>query len=69
MIQLTLSIDTNSNKAQAFIKIKDENDTKKFSLSHEQIQMLEERKQKHLDKESKSFNWPEIKEGLINSVK
>ena len=76
MIQLTLDIDTNNNKAQAFvdfiktldfIKIKEE--PREYSLSEEQIQILEERKQKHLNKESKSNKWPEIKDELINSVK
>jgi len=78
MIQLTLDIDTNSNKAQAFLNfiktldfiiIKDKNETESFSLSDVQIQMLKERKQKYIKKESKSFKWPEIRDELINSVK
>jgi hypothetical protein len=66
---LTLNIDINNNKAKAFldfIKIKEDN-TDDFTLTQEHINILDERKQKHLKKESKSFNWDEIKSELINS--
>lgn len=78
MIQLTLDIDTHNYKAKAFvdfiktldfITIKDKNKISDYSLSAKQIQTLKERKQKHLNKESKSYSWPEIKEELINSAK
>ena len=77
-MQLTLDIDSNSKNTKAFvdflktldfIKIKDKKETMDYSLSEEQIKLLKERKRKHLNKESKSFSWPEIKDGLINSMK
>ena len=72
---LTLNIDINNNKAKAFldfiktldfIKIKEDN-TDDFTLTQEHIDILDERKLKHLKKESESFNWDEIKNELINS--
>jgi len=78
MIQLTLNIETKNNKAQAFIdfiktldfiKIKDKDETREYSLSEEQVQILAERKEKHLNNKSKSYKWDEIKEELLNSIK
>ena len=73
---LTLNVEINNNKAQAFIdfiktldfiKIKEKKDSKDFILTQEHISILDERKQKHLKNESKSFSWNEIKSELINS--
>ena len=69
---LTISIDTSNYKAQAFIdfiktldfiKI-DENDEEAFDLSAGQKSILDDRKQKHLKQESKSYHWEDIKSEL-----
>lgn len=68
---LTINIDTNSNKAQAFldfIKIKEQDNTEAYALIDEQIQILEERKQRHINKKSKSYSWSEIKDVLKSSL-
>ena len=75
---ITLEIDTNSNKAQAFIdfiktidfiEIKEEENPGEYALSKKQINLLKERKQRHIDKKSKSYSWEEIKEELRDSSK
>ncbi|NOX48409.1 MAG: hypothetical protein GXO89_15670 [Chlorobi bacterium] len=66
-----LNQEAKNNKAQAFIdfiKIKDKNETREYSLSEEQVQILAERKEKHLNNESKSLKWIEIKEDLLKSA-
>lgn len=74
---LTLDIDLSNKKAQAFIdfvqtidfiKIKDEKDADVYALSEEQINVLEERKQRHISKKSKSYSWEEIQEELRAST-
>jgi hypothetical protein len=42
---------------------------KEYSLTEEQLNILEERKEKHIRKKSKSFNWDEIKDDLKKSSK
>ena len=73
---ITIEIDTSSNKAQAFIdfiktidfiKIKDRESPEEYALTKKQINILEERKQRHINKESKSYSWDEITEELRNS--
>ncbi len=73
---LTLDIDTKSNKAKAFvdfiktldfIKFYEDNDIEDFTLSDEQIKILDERKQKHIKGISKSYSWNELKDELIDS--
>ena len=75
---ITLEIDTNSKKAQAFIdfiktidfiEIKEQENPKDYALNEKQINILEERKQKHVDKKSESYSWEEIKEELRDSSK
>lgn len=70
---LTLDIDLSNKKAQAFIdfvetidfiKIKDKKHADVYALSEKQINVLEERKQRHISKKSKSFSWEEIQEEL-----
>ena len=74
---LTLDIDLSNKKAQAFIdfiqtidfiKIKDEKDADVYALSEKQINVLEERKQRHISKKSKSYSWKEIQEELRAST-
>jgi hypothetical protein len=45
------------------------NSAKEYLLTDEQIDILEERKEKHIRKESKSFSWDEIKDDLKKSTK
>jgi len=75
---ITIEIDASSNKAQAFIdfiktmdfiKIKDKESPEEYALTKKQISMLEERKQRHINKTSKSYSWDEIKEELKSSSK
>jgi len=40
------------------------NDINEYSLTNDQISVLEERKQKHISNESKSYNWDDIKQEL-----
>jgi len=40
------------------------NTTKDYSLTSEQIRILEDRKQKHINNESSSFDWEDIKQEL-----
>ena len=77
-MQLTIDIDTSNNKAQAFInfiktldfiKIKEREYPEEYDLTEKQINTLEERKQKHINKESESYSWDEIKEELRDSSK
>ena len=39
---------------------------KDYSLTSEQIRILEDRKQKHISNESSSFDWEDIKQELKN---
>ncbi len=73
---LTLNIEINNNKAKAFIdfiktldfiKIKETDNSEDFALTQEHKKILDKRMQKHLNNESKSFNWEDIKAELINS--
>ena len=75
-MKLTIDIDITNNKALAllnyiktldFIKIQEKEDTQEYSLSDEQIQIVEDRKQKHISNKSKSYKWDEIKEELRSS--
>ena len=75
-MQRMRNIEMSSKKAQAFldfiktldfIKVKEKEYTKSFSLSEEQKNILNERKAKHLKGESKSYSWNEIKEELRGS--
>jgi len=75
---ITLDIDANSKKAKAFIdfiktldfiKIKEKATPDEYVLTQEQINLLEERKQRHIKKESKSYTWDEIKNELSDSSK
>lgn len=66
---ITIQIDDSTNKGKAlleylltldFVKIeKDE-----FVLTEEQLEVLDERRKKHLSGESKSYSWDEIKNSL-----
>ena len=40
-----------------FIKIKDKESPEDYSLTKKQINMLEERKQRHINKTSKFYSW------------
>jgi hypothetical protein len=76
-MQLTIDIDTSDEKAQAFINfiktldfIKiDELNNIPFNLTKAQKNILDKRKKRHLDNESKSFNWMDIKTELISGSK
>ena len=48
-----------------FINIKEKEQD--YSLTDQQITILKERKQKHLNGKSKSYAWEDIKEELNNS--
>ena len=73
---LTLNIDTNSDKALAFvafiktldfIKINDKSESRDYFLTDRQIKILEDRKERHINNESKSYSWKDIKDELRNS--
>ncbi len=73
---LTLDIDLSNKKAQAFIdfvqtidfiKIKEKEHPEAYTLTEKQLNVLEERKQRHISKKSKSFSWEEIQEELRSS--
>ena len=75
---ITIDIDTTNKKARAFIdfiktldfiKIKEKEDPSAYELTQQQINILEERKQRHIKKESKSYSWDEIKDELSDSSK
>ena len=77
-MRLTIDIDITNNKAIAlinyirtldFISINEKIDTPEYALASEQIEILEERKQKHINGESKSYNWNDIKKELRSSSK
>ncbi|MEA3495099.1 MAG: addiction module protein [Bacteroidota bacterium] len=77
-MQFTINIDTSNNKAQAFIdfiktldfiKIGEKDSINSFTLSDEQKNILDERENKHLNNESQSFSWNEVKDSLRNSSK
>ena len=77
-MKLTIDIDITNNKAFAlinyirtldFISINENIDTPEYALTSEQIEILEERKQKHINGESKSYNWNDIKKDLRSSSK
>ena len=70
---LTLDIDLSNKKAQAFIdfvqtidfiEIRDKGHSEDYALTEKQMNVLEERKQRHISKKSKSFSWEEIQEEL-----
>ena len=72
-MKLTLDIDISNNKALAlinyirtldFISIKESEYTHENSLTSEQTKILKDRKQKHINNESSSFNWEDIKQEL-----
>jgi hypothetical protein len=75
---ITLNIDTSSSQAKAFIefiktldfiKIDDKDSDENFALSVKQKKILDQRKQKHLTHESKSFQWEDIKKELSKTSK
>ena len=78
MAQITLNIKDLSKlsffteliKNLDFVSIKEITDTKDdeltYSLTEEQIDIIKERKQKHLYGKSKSYSWEEIKNDLDN---
>ncbi len=77
-MKLTIDIDITNNKALAlinyirtldFISINEKIDTPEYALTSEQIEILEERKQKHINGQSKSYNWNDIKKELRSSSK
>jgi hypothetical protein len=77
-MQLTINIDTSSIKAQAFIdfiktldyiKITENVYEESFVLTDGQKSILDERKQRHLKKESKSYIWGDVMYELRNSPK
>ena len=72
-MRLIIDIDITNNKALAllnyiktldFISINEEDNITEYALSDEQKNMLNERKQKHLNDESKSYSWDDIKKGI-----
>lgn len=72
-MRLTIDIDITNNKALAllnyirtleFININEKDNITEHALTDEQTNMLNERKQKHLSGESKSFSWSDIKKEL-----
>ncbi len=72
-MEFTVDIDITNNKALAFINyirtldfisIKEKEKLAEYSLTNQQIQILEDRKKKHKNNESKSYSWDEIKEEL-----
>lgn len=52
-----------------FIKIKEKDSPEEYTLTKKQINILEERKQRHINKKSDSYSWDEIKEELRDSSK
>lgn len=73
-MKVILDIDVSNGKALAllnyirtldFIKIQEkDSDTDEYSLSDDQIQVLEQRKEYHTKNKSKSHNWEDIKEEM-----
>lgn len=72
-MKLTIEIDINNSKALAllnyiktldFISISEDENPQEYKLNREQISIIQERRQKHLDGTSKSYSWEEIKEDL-----
>ncbi len=72
-MRLTIDIDITNNKALAllnyirtleFISINEKDNITEYALTDEQTDMLNERKQKHHNGESKSFSWSDIKKEL-----
>ncbi|MCF6171007.1 MAG: hypothetical protein L3J66_08545 [Bacteroidales bacterium] len=70
---ITLDIDLSNKNAQAFIKfvetidfiqVKEKEHLEEYVLTKNQKNVLEERKQRHISKKSKSFTWEEIQEEL-----
>ncbi len=77
-MKITIDIDPNNIKALAlleyirtldFIKIQEKESSKDYSLSDEQISILEERKDNHLKSSSKSYDWEELKSELTDREK
>ena len=77
-MKLTIDIDITNNKALAlinyirtldFISIKEKIDTPEYTLTGKQIDILEKRKQNHINGESKSYDWKDIKKELRSSSK
>ncbi len=77
-MKITIDIDPNNIKALAlleyirtldFIKIQEKESSKDYSLSDEQISILEERKDNHLKSSSKSYDWEELKSELTEREK
>ncbi len=77
-MKITIDIDPNNIKALAlleyirtldFIKIQEKEPSKDYSLSDEQISILEERKDNHLKSSSKSYDWEELKSELTDREK
>ena len=75
---LTIDIDITNKKALAlinyiktldFISIKEKEYTPEYSLTSEQVEIIEDRRQKHINNESKSHNWNDIKKELRSSSK
>lgn len=77
-MEFTVDIDITNNKALAFINyirtldfisIKEKEKLAEYSLTNQQIEILEDRKEKHKNNESKSYSWDEIKEELKKTTK
>lgn len=56
-------------KTLEFIQIIEEDAKVEYELNQDQIEMLEERKQKHLSNESKSYDWDDIQNELRDNSK
>jgi len=77
-MKITIDIDPSNIKAQAlleyirtldFIRIQETESSKEYSLSKEEISILEERKENHKKGASKSYSWDEIKDEISDSEK
>jgi len=70
---LTLNIDTESSKGKAFLEFIKTLDfvtvetADEFVLTDEQTQILNERKENHINKISKSYTWEEVQEKIKNA--
>ena len=77
-MKFTIDIDPSNIKAKAlleyirtldFIKIQETESSKEYSLSDEQISILEERKEDHIKGRSKSYSWEDVKNQFTDSEK
>ena len=77
-MKFTIDIDPSNIKAKAllgyirtldFIKIQETEASKEYSLSDEQISILEERKEEHIKGRSKLYSWEDVKKQITDSEK